>query len=195
MLEVVHHQQHMFLVQIADDLYARVFVTVEGELERAGDSRGDQVGRTDWGERYEADAVVKVRKLLGGSLESKPSFADAAWPDERQQAAGRIGQQDGDLGLFFGATDEGGRGGGQTIREHTQPFGAGASAESAAWARWIYFVESIIGSFLNQHRMVRVELSKCWKGFLSVSEERRKTCFTCDNAIILPRPPGRRGTE
>jgi len=106
LLEVVQYQQHLFVAQVIQKLGALVLRPVEGRLERVDDGRDQQVGR---GDRRQLDGVHTLLEgvdLLGSDLQRQARLADAARPDQRQQAAVRIGQQFGDAGALVLAAHE-----------------------------------------------------------------------------------------
>src|SRR5690349_17478877 len=81
--------------------------TVDGELDRLGESGREELRRGDGGERDEVDAVQIAGDAPSGGLESESGLARAARSDERQQAALRVIQQPVDCLEFRRPADEG----------------------------------------------------------------------------------------
>ena len=66
---------------------------VDGELNRLGEGRREEVRRGDGDERHEVDAVRIAVDPASGGLERKPGLAHPARSDEREQAADGVIEQ------------------------------------------------------------------------------------------------------
>ena len=96
MLEVVEHEQRRALAEVVEQLVLRreaAVRAVDGELDRLGDGRREELRRGDGGERDEVDAVRVAVDPASGGLEREPRLARSARADEREQAAAGILQQ------------------------------------------------------------------------------------------------------
>ena len=109
MLEVVEHEQRRALAEVVEQLLLRreaAVRAVDGELDRLGDGRREEVRRGDGGERDEVDAVRVAVDAASGGLEREPRLAGPARADEREQAALRVLQQPVDRFELRRAADE-----------------------------------------------------------------------------------------
>src|SRR5439155_16317042 len=70
---------------------------VDGELDRLGEGRREEVRRGDGGERDEVDAVRVAVDAASGGLEGEPGLAGPARPNEREEATLGVLQQPVDL--------------------------------------------------------------------------------------------------
>ena len=96
MLEVVEHEQRGALAEVVEQLVLRreaAVRAVDGELDRLGDGRREEVRRGDGGERDEVDAVWVAVDAASGGLQGEPGLAGPARADKREQAASRVIQQ------------------------------------------------------------------------------------------------------
>ena len=109
MLEVVEHEQRRALAEVVEQLVLRreaVVRAVDGELDRLGDGRREEVRRGDGGERDEVDAVWVAVDAASGGLQGEPGLAGPARADKREQAAPRVIQQPVDRFELRHASDE-----------------------------------------------------------------------------------------
>src|SRR5437870_11655755 len=96
MLEVVEHQQRRALAEVVQQLVLRREAAVhgvDGELDRLGEGRREEVRRRDSGERDKVDAVWIAIDPASGGLERKPGLARPARSNEREQAAAGVIEQ------------------------------------------------------------------------------------------------------
>src|SRR3954470_12491825 len=110
MLEVVEHEQRGALAEVVEQLVLRREAAVhgvDGELDRFGDRRREQLWRGDGDERDEVDALRIAVEAASRGLERQPGLARPARPQEREQAAVWLLEQLVDLLQLGLATDEG----------------------------------------------------------------------------------------
>ena len=77
-LDMVEHQQELLRPHVGEKLLALVSRALEGEAQRARDSRDHLRFGFDRGKGHEVDTVRVCRRLGLGSLDGQPGLADAA---------------------------------------------------------------------------------------------------------------------
>ena len=90
--EIIEQQQQVALAQVVAKAGGRL-LGVCGEAQRLGNRGRNQRGVGERRERDEKNAVGEVFCKLGCDLEREPTFANAAWPGQRQQAHIRTFEQ------------------------------------------------------------------------------------------------------
>jgi hypothetical protein len=90
MLEVVEDDQHRPFAEVIEQLILRreaAVRAVDGELDRLGEGRREEIRRGDGRERDEVHAVRVALDPARGGLERESASSRPARPDEREQAA------------------------------------------------------------------------------------------------------------
>ena len=78
LLEVVEHEQQVLVSQEGFEEVQQGLCCGLFEVEGLGDGGDDQIRITDGGQRDEGDTIRKVVEEVGGDLEGKACFANAA---------------------------------------------------------------------------------------------------------------------
>ena len=86
MLEVVKHEEHLAIGQVASQALGRCRARVLHEREARRDGRRDQAGIRDRIERHQPRAVLELAGRSSGELDRQPRLARAARPGQRDEA-------------------------------------------------------------------------------------------------------------
>ena len=129
MLQVVEHQQKLFLAQEIDQLLARI-AAGQRDSKRFGYGQRQSVALSRAGRRqgHKPDPVEEPRLGCRGHLQRQPGFARAAWTEEGQQPGVGGCQQAEQISLFALTADKARRRRGQIVAR-TAAGGADALVE------------------------------------------------------------------
>src|SRR5262245_51120694 len=106
MFEIIQHQQQRFFAEIGEKLLLRLTAWIEPELDGFGNSRNDEIRGTEGLQGDKVYAAGKAILLFSRRFYRQPRLTNAAGADEREQAAGRVGQQLHDRSKFIPSTNE-----------------------------------------------------------------------------------------
>jgi hypothetical protein len=109
MLEVVEHEQQRAFSEVVEQLILRREAAVhgvDGELNRLGDRRREEVRLGDGGEGDEVNPMRIAIAAPSGGFEREPGLTRAARPDKGDQAAFGVIEQAVDLVELCRTADE-----------------------------------------------------------------------------------------
>ncbi len=93
MLKIVQHQQGLFLVQEAEDLFLWVHLLEELKINGLRYRRDDLFCCIQWCERHEGRAALEIAQLRSCKLQCQPGFARAARAKQCDKTVAGIGKQ------------------------------------------------------------------------------------------------------
>ena len=106
-LEVVQHEEHVFLTEVVEQLLFGFAALIELEADVVCDGRNDEVGCIERRERREVHAVgVGAPQLRCGRFQCKARLAHAAGAEDGHEACVGVAQQFGDFDQFRITADE-----------------------------------------------------------------------------------------
>ena len=78
LLEVVEHQEQLFVAQMGDELGGGIGAPLKMDADGLGDARRKQIGGADRGQGDPIDAILERAHLRGGGLPGQPGLAHPA---------------------------------------------------------------------------------------------------------------------